>query len=236
MALIDSVKKVKALAAQPLSSIREKHRVDIIMLKFKEEPVIIDKAINRIIHNTDWPFKLTVFDNRPFRDEENNRNTSKIWNKLIRESTCKYVLVIDSDAFIPGNKLSPCWLTRMMESINQTGFVIPVSSHGGGQHQRVNGAENYPSSDLNKDCWSGYCFLMDRDAYESVGEFDERFYIYGQDSEFAHRVGKHGGAVMRRDVYVEHIGGYSFADDPDRSDDKVHAWKLFQYLTQRKTL
>lgn len=231
--LKDRLRKVKALAAAPLSLEREKRRVEIVMLKFKEPPEIIDKAISRIVHGTDWPFKLTIFDNRPLPGEENNRNTSKIWNFLVEQSTCDYVLIIDSDAYVPGEKTDPCWLTRMMESIEETGLVIPVSSSGGGAHQHVSSASKYPSSVRNKDAWSGYCFLFSKAAYGQIGPFEEKFYIYGQDSEFAIRAGrKIGGAVMRKDVFVEHIGSASFGTDPDREDDKLYARELFAYLTK----
>lgn len=230
-----TIQMVKTLAAAPLSEEREKRRVEIIMLKFKEEPELIDKAITRIVHNTDWPFKLTIFDNRPLEGEENNRNTSRIWNKLTYDSVCRYILIIDSDAYIPAKKLSPCWLTRLMESIDQTGIVIPVSTAPGGAHQRVSEQAPYGRKAINKDAWSGFCFLFDRERVWNADRFDERFYIYGQDSEWAIRTGrKYGGAVMRLDVLVEHIGGASFTKDPIRESDKLYARKLFQYLTKEK--
>lgn len=226
--LTQRIRKIRTLAKEKLVNDEEVKRVEIIMLKFKEDPAVIDKAIHRINHHTKHPYKLTIFDNRL-----NPPNTSRIWNKLIEESTCRYVCIIDSDAFVPAD-LSPCWLSRMMESIDQTGFVIPVSSSQGGAHQHKTGPLPYPATALNKDAWSGFCFLFDREGeYRKVGKFDERFYIYGQDSEFALRVGKHGGAVMRLDVWVEHIGGYSFKKDPLREDDKLYARTLFEYLTKR---
>lgn len=227
MSIKDELREMKDLAAQPLSNDRDTKRVEIVMLKFKESPEIIDKAILRIIHNTDWPFKLTIFDNRP-----NNANTARIWNKLIAEATCDYILICDSDAYIPALKTSPCWLTRMMESIEETGVVIPVSSAGGGAHQHVARPEEYPSTARNKDAWSGFFFLVSKAAYGQIGPFDERFYIYGQDSEWAIRCGKKGGAVMRKDVFVEHIGGASFKSDPLRDQDKMYARQLFTYLTK----
>jgi len=230
MQVKETIKQMKDLAAKPLTQDHNTKRVEIIMLKFKEESEIIDKAITRIIHNTDWPFKLTIFDNRL-----NTANTSKIWNRLVYESTCDYTLIIDSDAFIPAKKLSPCWLTRMMESIDETGIVIPVSSTGGGAHQHVSGPEEYPSSVINKDIWSGYCFLFDRERVWNPERFNEKFYIYGQDSEWAHRTSKRfGGAVMRKDVFVEHIGGASFKKDPNRDADKFYARELFKFLTMNK--
>src|SRR5210317_1826687 len=138
----EQVRLISELAKKPLSDDFDVQRVEIIMLKFKEQPDIIDEAINRIIHNTDWPFKLTVYDNRL-----NPANTSKIWNKLIKDSTCDYVCIIDSDAYVP--KLDPCWLTRMMQSIDQTGIVIPVSDAAGGAHQQVSHPD--PGTMLNRD-------------------------------------------------------------------------------------
>lgn len=224
----ETIQKMQALAAIPMTDDRETKRVEIVMLKFKESPEIIDKAVIRIIHNTDWPFKLTVFDNRL-----NSANTSRIWNKLVNEATCDYILIIDSDAYIPEKKTDPCWLTRMMESIDETGIVIPISNAPGGHDQNRGRAEAYPSAVINKGIWSGYCFLFTIKAWQSIGEFNEKFYIYGQDSEFAHRAKEIGGAVMRKDVLVEHIGGASFNANPDRADDKLYARELFLYLTKK---
>ena len=223
--MLDELKQIKELASKPLTNDKDTRRVEIIMLKFKEAPEVIDKAIHNIIHNTNHPFKLTIFDNRL-----NSANTSKIWNKLISETTCDYILVIDSDAFVP--KCEPCWLSRMMESIDETGLVVPVSSCGGGARQHVLRAEEYPSFVINKDIWSGFCFLFKKELYENIGKFDERFYIYGQDSEWAFR-NKKKGAVMRTDTLVEHLGSYSFNSDPVRENDKLYARELFKYLTNK---
>lgn len=224
----ETIHKIRDLAAVPMTDDCETKRVEIIMLKFKEEPEIIDKAVTRILHNTDWPFKLTIFDNRL-----NTANTSRAWNKLVSESTCDYVLIMDSDAYIPANKLSPCWLTRMMESIDETGVVIPVSNAPGGDHQNVGKAAEYPAMRRNTGVWSGYCFLFSKAAYAKVGAFEEKFYIYGQDSEWAHRVSKKiHGATMRMDVLVEHIGGASFGSNPLRDEDKLYARQLFLFLTK----
>ena len=225
--LQENFEQIKELASKPMTNDSETKRVEIIMLKFKEEPQVIDKAISNIVHNTNHPFKLTIFDNRL-----NSANTSRIWNKLIKESTCDYVLLIDSDAFVP--KCEPCWLSRLMESIDETGLVIPVSTSGGGANQQRLSAEEYPSFEINKGIWSGFCFLFKKDTYKKVGELNEHFYIYGQDSEWAFRAKQIGGAVMRKDVLVEHLGSYSFKSDPIRELDKQYARALFAYLTEKQ--
>ena len=87
------------------------------------------ECVRRIVEHTEWPYKLVVYDNR-----RNTANTSKIWNKLIRDSTSEYVMFIDSDAFAP--RLTPCWLTRMMSAFRQfpgCQVVVPVSNRAGGE-------------------------------------------------------------------------------------------------------
>lgn len=219
---MDELEKIKVLAEVPMTDDKDTRRVEIIMLKFKEDKSVIDDSISRIVHNTDWPFRLVIFDNRL-----NTANTSRAWNKLIRESTCDYICIIDSDAFVPEGGY---WLTRMMESIDETGLVIPVSNLSGGQSQKVSKEEPYPSFIRNKGIWSGYCFLFKKSLYDTLGGFDERFYLYGQDSEWAHRSKRTGGAVMRRDVLVRHIGNYSMSKNEVKDQDRIYARKLFQYL------
>ena len=221
---MEELKKIKELAKIPMTDDLITKRVEIIMLKFKEEPQVIDRAISSIVNNTNWPFKLTVFDNRL-----NTANTSRAWNKLISESTCDYVLLIDSDCFVL--KVEPCWLTRMMESVDDKGIVIPMVTSTGSPSHRASKARDYPSFDLNTSIWSGMCFLFKKSRYEELGEFDERFYLYGQDSEWAFRA-KQKGVIMRRDVLIEHIGNYTMSKNENASLDKIYASQLYKHLTK----
>lgn len=225
---MENLKKIKRLAEKPLSNDRAIKRVEIIVLKFKEEPRVIDKCISNIIHFTEWPFKLNVFDNRL-----NSANTSKAWNKLIKESTCDYVCFVDSDAFVP--RQNPCWLSRMMESIEQTGIVVPMGNNVGGDNKALE-PKPYPNYHIQNGIWSGFCFLLKKSIMDKIGWFDEDFYFYGQDSEFAYRCLKHGGAIYRDDVAMEHIGSYSMDKEPgdDRENDRLYASALYRLKTSGK--
>ena len=197
----ERLEKIKVLSKLPLKEDGEIRRVEICILKYKEDPKVIDPAVTAIIHNTQWPFKLTVFDNRP-----NPANMAKIWNKIIHESTCDYICFIDSDAYVPN--FSPCWLTRMMESIETKGIVVPYGDNVTGIN-RAKGPKNYPSSSVQEGVWTGFCFLIKKDLGLQL-PFDENFYIYGQDSEWAKRFSdEFGGVVIREDVLVNHLRHYS---------------------------
>ena len=215
-----------ALASVPLRSESELRMVEIVMLKWKC-PEEARSAVN-IIRYTDWPFTLTVYDNRA-----NTPNTARAWNSLIRRSACDYVCVIDSDAFV--QKYKPCWLTRMMETFDlhdDCRLVLPVTNRCSTPAQKALGDQKYPSMERHDGEWSGFCFLMRKTLLEEVGPFDEEFCGYGQDSEFSIRMArKGGGAYIRRDVWIDHIHGASFKAAAREGyaaiADRVYAQKLF---------
>ena len=219
------------MADKPFPPDKKVRRVEIVMLKFNEAPEIINECINRIVHYTEWPYRLTIYDNRP-----NTSNTSKAWNKLVRESPCEYIMFIDTDAFV--EKTKPCWLTRMMEDIDDKCVVVPMGDKVGGSN-KATGAKDYPSFRDQNGIWSGFCFLIKKSILDKIGWFDERFNLYGQDSEFAFRVLKHlGGAQYREDVFIRHLGGYSArkANEEgtfDREADHLYANSLYRILTKQ---
>lgn len=225
------MQRIEELAKLPLTNNAETRRVEILMLKFKEEPRVIDAAIHNIVHRTEHPFSLKIFDNRL-----NPPNTSKIWNALVDESSCEYIVIIDSDAFVP--ELSPCWLTRMMESIDETGIVVPLGDNisGGNKGDQMDpypSASRYSQKKMGRG-WTGHCFLFKKDVWRAH-PFDERFYLYGQDSAWAYLQEKHGGAVLRSDVLVRHLHSYSankaVAEGTlDRDADKQYARALMERI------
>ena len=214
------------LATVPMKTEREMRMVEIIVLKWKMPEVEVQCA-ERIIRHTQWPFKLTLYDNRL-----NTPNTARIWNKLIRDATCDYVCVMDSDVFV--QQSSPCWLTRMMETLEQPDcrLVVPLTNRCSCADQKVP-IEQYPSALRFSGEWSGFCFLMRKSLIDYVGPFDEEFVGYGQDSEFAIRLSRNsGGCYIRRDVFVEHIHGASFkvageSGEHDYERDREYARELY---------
>ena len=229
----ERIQAIVNLAKKPMKTEAEMKMVEIIILKFRDPEVEVE-CVKRIIEHTDWPFKLNIYDNR-----QNTASTAKIWNKLIKDSTCDYVLIIDSDAFVPNT--TPCWLTRMMETYKDypdCSVVIPISNNVGGQNQQFSAPQPYPYIVSNNGVWSGFCFLIKKSIMEKAGWFDEQFYFYGQDSEFAHRIGKKRmETYMRKDVFVEHKAGYSGKKAEsqgtfDREADRTMARLLFVKKTK----
>ena len=184
---------VIATARTPLLDDHEIKRVEIIVLKYKSPDIEIE-CLSRIIRYTQWPYKLNVFDNRG-----NGPNTSKAWNKLIKESTCDYILFMDSDAFvmdsvgtINGNRPEKgvCWLTEMMkpfEICDNVAIVGPVCGTAG--VTTIQSMKPKDDAPMEFDGHiSGYCFLVKKSIYEELGLFDEDFCFYGQESDWIEKI------------------------------------------------
>ena len=59
---------------------------------------------------------------------------------------------------------------------------------------------------------SGSCLLLRRTAFEQVGGFDERYFMYFEDLDLCRRLAEHGWAsVYAPSAVVEHLGGHSTA-------------------------
>ncbi len=214
------------LVERPLVSDSDASRVDIIILKYNV-PKIEATCFNLYVNNTDWPHKITWYDSR-----NQTANFSKLWNHLIHQSTCEYVLISDSDAYV-----CKSWLSKMMESFvpgfccyetttlkeleekpsvfetkkkiiqpNKVGLVVPVTRWGGA-HTLQGMMEYRPGSSpfLTSEQVSGFFFLFKKEMWRDIGGFDERFYLHGQDSEWMDRVvASDWDIVVRPDVFVDH--------------------------------
>lgn len=173
----NELEKIYDLARKPLTT--DEERVEIIMLVTNNDRDLAIKAIEGVFL-TKYPFKLTIYENTP-----NTKNTSKIWNKLIKESVCGYVMLIDSDAF-PQNDC----LTEMMKVMKQNPRAAVVGSVAGNsavttiQQMKPKDADGMETDGHI----SGYCMLFRRSIFEEIGYFDEDFYFYGQESDWIEKI------------------------------------------------
>ncbi|MEK7583074.1 MAG: glycosyltransferase [Patescibacteria group bacterium] len=209
--LIDTEEDVIREVKKPVPTEHERKMVEIIVIKYKE-PEVEAVCASHLIKNTQWPFKMTFYDNRG-----GTKNMSKIWNKLIRESTCDYVMFMDPDAFVP--RLEPCWLSRLMEQFDdpECYVVVPKVSRTSSKEQ-LGVAEDAPPRKLKGE-FAAQCVLYDRKIFEKIGYFDEDFLFYGQDTEWSLRLIHKGFFVyLRPDVSVEHFKHYSMNKANERRE------------------
>src|SRR3712207_3003329 len=80
---------------------------------------------------------------------------------------------------------------------------------------------------------SGSCFLVDLEAFHSVGGFDPGYFMYFEDVDLAARLGERGWLhVYAPTAVVEHEGGHATRRDPHRMQ-RVHHTSALRYLVRR---
>lgn len=206
-----------------------KPRVEIIILKYKNPEVEIPCLVS-LLNGTEWPYVLTVYDNR-----NGTKNMAKLWNKLISRSDKEYVVVLDSDT-----KVEALWLTKMMEamqSMPNCGVVVPRTNHCNETLQVRVDPDRAPLR-IDHGLVSGFCFLLKQEAYQETGKFDEEFGFYGQDSEFFVRMAKRSqwDVVLQPRAYVYHYGQHSVKNaSPDETYDFVLDKRRALELYHQKT-
>jgi N-acetylglucosaminyl-diphospho-decaprenol L-rhamnosyltransferase len=80
---------------------------------------------------------------------------------------------------------------------------------------------------------SGSCFLVDLEAFWSVGGFDPGFFMYFEDVDLAHRLGERGWLhIYAPSAMVVHEGGHATRREPHRMA-RVHHTSALRYLARQ---
>jgi N-acetylglucosaminyl-diphospho-decaprenol L-rhamnosyltransferase len=80
---------------------------------------------------------------------------------------------------------------------------------------------------------SGSCLLMRREAFDSVGGFDSRYFMYFEDVDLADRLGRAGWLnVYVPSAGVMHVGGHS-TSQASKKMLAVHHESAYRYLADR---
>lgn len=196
-----NVARIEKEAARPL--VTDEKRVEIIVLITHNDRDIVIDCIKGILLSK-YPFKITIYDNT-----DNSRNTAKAWNKFIRESTCGYVMLIDSDAF-PQNERWLLSMVELLEKYPDAAVVGPVAGEPSVTTiQSMSYREKTPEIETDGHI-SGYCMLFRKSIFEKTGYFDEDFVFYGQESDWIEKVleQRKYRVLITRQAHVKHgIGG-----------------------------
>jgi N-acetylglucosaminyl-diphospho-decaprenol L-rhamnosyltransferase len=80
---------------------------------------------------------------------------------------------------------------------------------------------------------SGSCFLVDLEAFHSVGGFDPAYFMYFEDVDLAERLGRRGWLhIYAPSAVVVHEGGHATRREPRRMQ-RVHHTSALRYLSAR---
>lgn len=142
------------------------------------------------------------------------------------EEKADYLLLLNNDTTVEANFLE--FLVKKFETNNKTGIVAPQINYydepnkvwsEGGNISRIRGSgfaysdklkSEVEQSDKSVSFVSGCCMLIRREVFETIGLFDERFFLYIEDTDFCYRAGKEGyKIIVSHDSIIFHKVGSS---------------------------
>uniref|UniRef100_UPI00257C3745 glycosyltransferase n=1 Tax=Methanosaeta sp. UBA458 TaxID=1915561 RepID=UPI00257C3745 len=158
-------------------------------------------------------------------------------NQGLRNSTGKYVILLNSDTIVSAD-----WLDRMLEcaeSDERIGIVGPLSNTASWQSvPKIESCGDWASNDLPENisihmmadligkyscrCYpkipflNGFCLLIKRELINQIGYFDEDSFGagYGEENDYCIRARKaQWDLAVADDVYIYHKQSRSYSDD-----------------------
>jgi len=199
---------------------------DVIIVKYNLEAYEAECVVS-VLENTEdrkTPYHLTIYDNY-----EKDENLSVVWNRLIKNSTADYIMLLNNDTLV-----KPYWLKKMLQATRQKKFgAVGAISNKAGRHQ--GGWEKSPHNEIVQcTMLSGFAVLFPKKVWEELGGFDERFKLYGEDSDFFTRMREKYNLYTHYGVHIFHYKAKSTEEAEKRGKDIKAIQRESANLYQKK--
>lgn len=171
-----------------------------------------NECVSQVLEYTEDPYNLTVYENW-----NRDANLSVVWNECIRRSDAEYICLLNNDTVVTKH-----WLTKLLATFGQydnVGAVGPVSNKAGGQQ---GGHTDAMPDGVVQECHtlSGFCLAFPRSVWAEVDGFDERYELYGEDSDFCNRILRAGYRLYTRfDTWIYHHKSQSCKNADNKGKD-----------------
>lgn len=211
---VDKSEKLRNLTEKCIKSVVDD--ITQIGTGMNAEIIIVDTMSDPIIlNNISKDKKVKIFHNY-------ERNVSKSWNDICKYAFynigCDHCLIMNNDIVLKKESLY-----KLMN------FVLDDKNKNIIQNRIIYGSEDFPEffGDINiKKGWTFSCFLINKNLYETIGEFDEKLAFYANDWDYLERcksVGKE--PLYYKDFVVVHEKNSTksiFESVEKEESDKIH--------------
>ena len=128
-------------------------------------------------------------------------------------------------------------LDRTLSPWNEARFKILEFFYRSGRGPAAGRVQRQMARSREVRSLSGACILLDRDAFERVGGFDERFFLYAEDVDLCLRLRRQGGKLLYvAGAVVKHDRGASSATDRGAAALHYRRSQLAFYQKHRSVL
>lgn len=163
---------------------------------------------------------------------ETNRGFGAACNQGAAVAETEFLLFLNPDA-----ALAPGALTALVAGADRypdaSGFNPRIAGPGGRPYFKRSSnlmpraermPRGWPAADREVTVLFGGALMVRRAAFEAIGGFDARIFLYHEDDDLSRRLRAQAGPVMfLRDPLVEHLGGRSSARSPQNAALKARA-------------
>jgi len=174
-------------------------------------------TIDSILNNTKENIELIIIDNgsgNEVKEYLNNYKSSKMIhiitndknlgfgkanNQGAKRAQGKYLLFLNSDV-----KVSNDWLTKLLDGINEEKIGM-VGVAGGRLDKNFRCTGIVRTNDASYNYLEGWCLLLEKQLFDDIGGWDERFFAFSEDADLSYRIKKCGYKLkIVEGVHIHH--------------------------------
>lgn len=178
---------------------------EIIVIRYGQAAVE-ERCLGSVRKHTDLDqHTLTVIDNF-----ERDRNLAAVWNEAIGASEEDWVCLLNTDTEVSAGWLDALESTGRRHDADAVG---PMTDRCGIPQQK--GIASSGVQEVSQ--LSGFCLLLRRKSWKTVGGFREDAPFYGQESLLLRHLKR---KIINRSVFIHHEGGHSVTAEGRRDEER----------------
>lgn len=182
---------------------------------------------------------------------EENEGFGKAVNKGIKAATGEWIIVLNDDVVVPKGFLkkfeTDCKEYKRISGTKNASIAVPMSNYVGmrlqqqacpsRQHAEVVAKEVYTKNYRQIQTIgivSGLMMFINREVFDTIGYFDERFFAGCEDVDFSVRAYEAGFiSIICRDIFVWHYGSKTIDRMPELKRGTSHIKDLIEKYSER---
>ncbi len=161
-----------------------------------------------------------------------NRGVAPAWNQGVHVAKGSIIGVLNNDIIVTHG-----WLKSLIWALDtfRLNLISPFAATGKLEYQLKDRAQSFTKKNFNK-IWNDYdfcAFVMPRDTFIKVGDFDEKFEVGGyEDTDYCYRLKSIGLKYgVSGASFIHHFGSTTLGDFKKTGDK--HAPKNREYFIQK---
>lgn len=203
--------------------------VNIIIVGYRVNDTIAEYervCIDSVFTSAYKKFVLTYVDNYT-----SGLTLTAAWNTLIDQSKCDYICLLNNDTEI----VQPEWLDLLLPPLKDKhiGFTGPSTNVCHSVQNTIktlsDARRETGNTKVSEQPLSGFCLLFRKKLWKELGGFNEKYALYGQESDFCARAHMRGyKSLWVKGAFVFHRGESSVkAAKIDVVNEREKAKKLY---------